>query len=121
MAIPTLPNANRVRYCTISIPANAGTADTLENLVIAALNTQKEGLGAVEKSNIVGGKVYGVGTAYAAGNVVGSQPVTIGTSTAFTEPAVDFLKTTFVKSSAGAISAAVAVYLAGPAPGAGMG
>lgn len=106
-------SANRVRRVSITIPASGGTADTLENLVLAALEAQQEGLGKREKPWIMGGRVNASATAYNAGDSVGSQPLTIAVSTIYEEPAVAFLKQTYVKSTAGSVGVVVSVYLGG--------
>jgi hypothetical protein len=112
-----LPNSkstsDRVRRVAITIPASGASADTLENLVVAALNTLQQRLGDVERPRMMGGRVNAVGTAYAAGDSVSSQPLTISASSIYEEPAIDFLKRTWVKSSGVAISAVVSVYLSG--------
>ena len=117
MPSPSLQSAaNRVRRVSITIPASGGTADTLENLVVAAMNAATPGLGDRERPWIMGGRVNGVATAYNAGDSVSSQPLAIGTSTIYEEPAVNFLKATFVKSSGSSIAAIVSVYLGGGDP-----
>lgn len=106
---------NRVKRCPITIPANAGTAVTLESLCLAATYTGGERvLTPRDVHNIVGGAVKSLPAAIIAGDNATDLPETVLAGTVYSEPAVNFLKATFVKAAAGAaISAVVSVYLAG--------
>jgi len=106
-------SANRIRRVSVTIPASGGTADTLQNLVVAALNTQADGLGDRERPWIMGGRVNTSATAYNAGDSVTSQPLAIPVSTIYEEPVVGFLAQTYVKSTAGSVAVVVSVYLGG--------
>ena len=87
--------ANRVRRVSITIPANAGTAVTLESLVIAALNVTTAGLGDAEKPWIIGGAVTILPAAIIVGDSASSLPQNVAILTAgvkYSEPSVDFLR-----------------------------
>lgn len=102
--------ARRVRRFSISIPANASAADTLLNLAIAA------GLSTAEKSNVVGATVWGLGLACIAGDSTSSLPLPLAAAANYTEPATNFAAATYIKSTAGATTATLSVYLMGQAP-----
>lgn len=104
--------ANRVRRLSITIPA-AGSPANLEVLVVAAMNVIERGRGDAERPHLMGGKIWKPTTAYTAGDSTTSQPLTVLTTETYTEPSADFLKATYVASSAGAFSATISVYLNG--------
>lgn len=110
--------ANRVKRCSITIPANAGTAVTLESLCLAATYTGgAKVLKPQDTPNIIGGAITVLPAAAVVGDNAADLPQTLAILTSpavHTEPAVNYLKNTFIKAAAGgAISAVVSVYLAG--------
>lgn len=110
--------SNRVKRCSITIPANAGTAVTLESLCLAATYASGEKvLTPRDTLNIIGGAITVLPAAAIVGDNAANLPHTLAILTSpavHTEPAVNYLKNTFIKaSSGGAISAVVSVYLAG--------
>ncbi len=112
MASPLLQSLSiRTYRVSITIPASGGTAVTLQSLIVAALNAREEGLGDKLAPWIIGGRISAPATAYNAGDTAASQPLAIGTSSVFEEPALDFLKTTYVKSSAGSVAVVASVYV----------
>ena len=112
MSLSGMSIGDRVRYVAITIPASGGVADSLENLVTAALDAIAPNLGTREKPNLIGGIVTAVATAYTVGNSAASLPFTV-TNTEYSEPVVAFLKNTFVKSSGASIPVVVRAWYGG--------
>ena len=110
--------ANRVKRCSITIPANAGTAVTLESLCLAAVYASGEKvLTPRDTPNIIGGAITVLPAAALVGDNAANLPHTLAILTSpavHTEPAVNYLKNTFIKAaSGGTIAAVVSVYIAG--------
>lgn len=109
--------ANRVRRLSITIPANASTAVTLESLAVAAMNAIDPGRGDMEKPHIIGGAITVLPAAIIVGDSTTSLPLTVAILVSpdiYTEPSADFLKATFAKAAAGGtVAAVISVYLAG--------
>ena len=99
--------AQRVRRVSVTIPGSAGTAVTLLSLVLSSLTP-------ADKHNVLGGKVNACAADYTAGDSTTSLPLTVGAGFTYTEPASDFLKSTYVKASAaGTITATISIWLSG--------
>lgn len=100
--------AARVKRIAITIPAAAGSADTLLNLIRPSLDT-------ADLAQIVGGRVSATTADYRAGDAVAlATYLTVPLGSSYTEPAANFLSATYVKAAAGAaLSATVSVWLSG--------
>ena len=110
--------SNRVKRCSITIPANASAAVTLESLCLAATYTGgAKVLQPQDLPYIIGGAITVLPAAAIVGDNATDLPHTLAILTSpsiHTEPAVNYLANTFIKAAAGGtIAAVVSVYLAG--------
>lgn len=113
MSLANMSVADRVRYVPITIPSSVGPAVTIESLVLSALNSIAPGLDIAEQPTLMGGSIPATGTAYLAGNTAATCTRPVAATEIFSQPAIGFLRNTFVISTGAAIPVVIDVWLGG--------
>lgn len=95
----------------LRVSVTLGTADVIQDLVVAALNTRIKSLGDQVKRNIMGGRIITSTGGFTLGDSAALvATVAVALNLPYYDPATNFLKETFI---GGTGTAVIAVYYSG--------